>query len=102
MIELGDFIRELRIQLNSALSDPDLGPVRFELGPVEIEATVAVDRSRGGSGKVRFWVVEANADMSTSTTQTHRITVTLQPVLVAPDGSHHSMLITGKELDHER
>jgi hypothetical protein len=43
--------RELRVQLNSALSDADPCPVRFELGPVETEATVAVDRSRGASGK---------------------------------------------------
>ncbi|MEU5339799.1 trypco2 family protein [Streptomyces sp. NPDC020766] len=102
MIELSIFIKELRNQLNSALSDVNPGPVRFELGPVEIEAIVAVDQSHGATGKVNFWVVEASADVSAISTRTHRITVTLHPVLVPPDGSHHSVLITGSELDQER
>ncbi|MER6132190.1 trypco2 family protein [Streptomyces sp. NPDC001815] len=102
MIELSDFIRELRSQLNSVLSDADPGPVRFELGPVEIEAAVTVDRSRGAGGKVNFWVVEANADMSSIATRTHRVTVTLQPLLVTPDGDQRSVLIRGTELDQER
>lgn len=102
MIELTEVVRELRSQLNSTLSESGPGPVRFELGPVEIEAVIAVDRSGGVGGKVNFWVVEANADTSIASSRTHRITLTLQPVLVAPDGGHHSVLIAGDELDHER
>lgn len=49
MIELADMVRELRDQLNTALTSAGPGPVRFELGPVEIEATVAIDRT-GGAG----------------------------------------------------
>ncbi|MFD7608371.1 trypco2 family protein [Streptomyces mirabilis] len=102
MIELSDMIRQLRQELYAAMADGPAGPVRFELGPVEIEATVAVDREAGVGGKIGFWVVEANADGKLATSQTHRISLTLQPTLVAPDGTHRSVLITGDEADGER
>lgn len=95
-------IRELRQELNSALSGGGPGPVRFELGEVQVEATVAVGRKGGAAGKVRFWVVEAGADAQVEATGTHRISVTLQPKLVAPDGTHLSVLIGDEEADGER
>lgn len=102
MIELAEMIRELRQELNAALLDGPSGVVRFELGPVEIEATVAVGRKGGAGGKVRFWVVEAGVDGQSETSRTHRISLTLHPKLVAPDGMHHSVLISGDEADGER
>ncbi|MFD7232160.1 trypco2 family protein [Streptomyces sp. NPDC059881] len=102
MIELSDMIRQLRQELNTAMVDGPVGPIRFELGPIEIEATVAVDREAGASGKVRFWVVEAGADGKSATSQTQRINLTLQPKLVAPDGTERTVLIAGDEADGER
>ncbi|TQJ91303.1 trypco2 family protein [Streptomyces sp. SLBN-31] len=102
MIELSDLIRELRQELYAAMADGPPGPMRFELGPVEIEASVVVDREAGAGGKVRFWVIEANADAKSAASQTHRINLTLQPRLVAPDGTHRSVLITGDEAEGER
>ena len=54
MIELSDMIRELRQQLTSALADGADEAVRFEVGPVEVEATVAVSREAGADSKVRL------------------------------------------------
>ncbi|GCD99268.1 trypco2 family protein [Embleya hyalina] len=102
MIELTDMIRQLRQDLYTAMADGPVGPVRFEVGPVEIEATVAVTREAGVSGKVQFWVVEANADGKYATSKTHRINITLQPRLIVPDGSQRSVLIGGDEADGER
>lgn len=102
MIELGEMIRELRQELSSALGSGPHGPVRFELGVVEIEATVAVGRKGEAAGKVRFWVVEAGGDAAVEASRTHRISVTLQPKLVAPDGTHRSVLISGDEAEGER
>ncbi|MGV9250127.1 trypco2 family protein [Streptomyces sp. NPDC003697] len=102
MVELAELIRDLRQELTEALTGGPSGPLRFELGPVEIEATVAVGRKGGAGGKVRFWVVEANADGQVEASRTHRITLTLQPKLVAPDGAHRTVLVTGDEADGER
>jgi hypothetical protein len=90
--------RELRVQLNSALSDADPCPVRFELARWRPRRPSQSTDPAARAARVRFWVAEVNADMSTTSTRTDRITVTLPLVLVAPDGSHHSMLITGREL----
>lgn len=102
MIELSEMIRELRQELINALTDGSGGPLRFELGPVEVEATVAVGRKGGAQGKVRFWVVESAADVAMESSRTHRITLTLKPTLVAPDGVQHSALISGDEALGER
>jgi hypothetical protein len=102
LIELADMVRELRDQLHLAMSGDGSRPIRFELGPVEIEASVMVERAEGAGGKVNFWVVEANADASAVSSRAHRVTVTLQPVLVAPDGSRAKVLIAGDEEGSER
>ncbi|MDX3059629.1 hypothetical protein PV394_31600 [Streptomyces sp. NE06-03E] len=102
MVELSDMIRQLRRELNAAMSDGRDEAVRFELGPVEIEATVTVDREAGADGKVRFWVVEAGGSGKYAQARTQRITLTLQPKAVAPDGTPRTALITGAEADGER
>jgi len=51
-------IRDLRDELERAIAAGEGEQLRFELGPIELEATVAVERSDGASGKVRFWVAE--------------------------------------------
>lgn len=33
-------------------------PLQFEPGPVELEATMAVEKGGGANAKVRFWVIE--------------------------------------------
>lgn len=104
MIELSDMIRQLRDELNTALGDraEDDGGVRFELGPVEIEATVAVGREGDTNGKIRFWVVEAGGSGRNTESQTQRIKLTLQPKILTPDGTPQSALIAGGEVDGER
>ena len=103
MIELSDMIRELRQQLTDSLADGAGETVRFELGPVEIEATVAVSREAGANAKVRLWVVDAGADGKYAHAQTQRITVTLTPKLVPQDGSPpRTALIDGDEVRGER
>jgi hypothetical protein len=102
VIQLAEMVRELREQLNQVLVEAGSGPLRFELGPVEIEATVTVDRTGGAGGKVNFWVVEASGDASVNSSRAHRVTLTLQPTLVAPDGTHRHVLVSDSEVDGER
>ncbi|MHC3471554.1 trypco2 family protein [Streptomyces sp. 7R007] len=102
MIELAEVLRELRQELNSAMAGAGPGPVRFELGEVQVEATVAVGRKAGATGKVGFWVVELGADAQVEAARTHRISVTMQPKLVTPEGTHLSVLIGDHEADGER
>ncbi|MGP3983145.1 trypco2 family protein [Streptomyces sp. KR80] len=102
MIELSELIRDLRKELSAALADGTDETLRFELGPVELEATMAVDRDARADGKIRFWVVDASAGGRLAQSRTQRITLTLQPKTVGSDGIPRSALIAGEEADRER
>jgi Trypsin-co-occurring domain 2 len=99
MIELASVIKDLRGELQSAVEAGKDEPLRFELGPIELEVTVAVERTGGVNGKVSFKVVEFGADRSKGTTDTQRIKLTLTPRLAG----HRNAYISGPvELDEEQ
>jgi Trypsin-co-occurring domain 2 len=99
MIELAEVIGELRRELQQAMTAGQGEPLRFELGPVELEATVAVEKGGGGGAKVRFWVIELGGDAKASQASTQRIRLALQPRLTS---SGEKALIAGDEAPGER
>src|SRR6478752_1562452 len=56
-IELAQVISQLREELDSARRAGQDEDLRFELGPVELELMVAVDRQPGPAARVGFWVM---------------------------------------------
>ncbi|MEU4895041.1 trypco2 family protein [Streptomyces sp. NPDC044780] len=102
MVELTEMIRELRAQLTAAAADGTGESLQFEVGPIEIEVSVAVSKEAGGSGKVRFLVVEAGADGKYARAETQRITITLQPTSPGPGGTRTATRISGAEVPEER
>lgn len=56
-VEFAQVIGQLRQELSAAMREGEGEDLRFELGPVELELTVAVSREAGPNAKVRFWVV---------------------------------------------
>ncbi|WP_194908972.1 trypco2 family protein [Catenulispora rubra] len=87
MIELASVIRDLRVELEQAVVAADGAALRFELGPIELEVSVALEREAGSGTKVRFWVVQAGADGKIGTTNTQRVKLTLTPRLAPDDRS---------------
>ncbi|MEY9842136.1 trypco2 family protein [Streptacidiphilus sp. EB103A] len=81
MIELASVIRDLREELKRAIAAASAEALRFELGPIELEVSVALERSGHAGAKVRFWVVESGVDAAVDTTATQRIKLVLQPTL---------------------
>jgi hypothetical protein len=98
MIELGEVIMELRRELQQAMNAGEGQPLRFELGPVELEATVAVEKGGGGGVKVRFWVLELGGDAKATQASTQRIKLALQPRLA----SGGKVWVLGDEVPGER
>jgi Trypsin-co-occurring domain 2 len=99
MIELAEVIGELRRELQQAMQAGEGELLRFELGPVELEATVAVEKTGGGGAKVRFWVIELGGDAKASQASTQRIKLALQPRLT---GSSAPPWVSGDEAPGER
>ncbi|NUR57572.1 MAG: hypothetical protein HOV87_02515 [Catenulispora sp.] len=81
MIELANVIKDLREELQKAIDAGREEELRFELGPIELEVSVVVDRSDGGHGKVRFWVVDMGGEHKKDTTDNQRIKLSLTPQL---------------------
>jgi hypothetical protein len=78
-VELAQVIGQLRQELSAAMREGEGEDLRFELGPVELELTIAVSKEAGPNAKVRFWVVELGADAKVASQATQRITLTLDP-----------------------
>ncbi len=68
-VELAQVISQLRQELSAAMREGEGEDLRFELGPVELELTVAVSKEAGPNAKVRFWVVELGADAKVASRQ---------------------------------
>lgn len=92
-VGLADAIRELRRELAEAMDEGQGKPVRFELGPVEMEFLLQVTKDAGGSAGVRFWVVSLGAQGNFSSGSTHRVKLALTP----RDASGESPLISDSE-----
>jgi hypothetical protein len=104
--ELASVVRQLRAELNDALTDAEGERLRFELGPVEVSLTVTVGREAAPGAKVRFWVIEAGAEAKVSREAVQEIKLVLTPVdmeaPVGPDGKASAPLITGSAVEGER
>lgn len=79
MIELCVVIRALRDQLERAVATGAGQAIQSDLGLIELEVSLALEKTREGGGKVRFWVVELGGDGKRAHTDTQRIKLTLQP-----------------------
>jgi hypothetical protein len=99
MIELSEVIRELRQEMQEAIAAGTDKPLRFELGPIELEASVAVERQGGAGAKVRFWVIELGGEAKATHASTQRIKLSLQPRLA---GSGAAPWVSGEATDRER
>ncbi|MFC8131163.1 trypco2 family protein [Streptomyces sp. NPDC057302] len=102
MIELAEMIAQLRGELAAAMAaakDPEDDALRFELGPVQLEAEFTVQRSGTADGRIRFWVVEAGASGQQAHSTTHRVTLSLEPSV---HGSGQRPWVGGDQSPRER
>ncbi|MFF8229001.1 trypco2 family protein [Streptomyces caelestis] len=99
MVELARVIRDLREELEQAIVAAEGEALRFELGPIELDLSVELERSGQAGAKVRFWVVESGADAAVRATSAQRISLTLQPTLA---GASDPLLISGRAGAHEQ
>ncbi len=82
-VQLAEFIRELRSELQAAVEAAEGQPLRFELGPVELELGLAVEKRGETTASVKFWVVGLAGGGELSHQSTQRVRLTLHPMLAA-------------------
>ena len=99
-IELAELIGTLRAELTAALEAGEGALIQFELGTVELDLVIAVDKEASPGAKVRFWVVELGSEAKISSSKMQRIRLKLDPRASGQRG--HRPLISGEEEPGER
>ncbi|MCW8096891.1 trypco2 family protein [Streptomyces tauricus] len=93
-IPLKEWLAALRAELNAAQEAAQLEPLKFELGPIELEFDVCTTREADGRSALRFWVMEAGTSVRGSSSRTQRVRLTLHPqegTLVRYPGDEESL-----------
>ncbi|GAA2397172.1 trypco2 family protein [Dactylosporangium salmoneum] len=98
-IQLADVIWQLRHELSRAMWAGENADLKFEADAVNLELTVAVERSADPGIKVKFWVLDANAGTKRATTVTQKIQLSLRPVRA--DAPGRPATISGEALPGE-
>ncbi|WP_394615957.1 trypco2 family protein [Lentzea sp. JNUCC 0626] len=98
-VELAELIGQLRSELTEAMHAGENEELRFQLGPVELELTVAVTKEAKPGAKVKFWVVELGADATVGSATTQTIKLVLDPRRRGKSGPAE---ISGAEVDGEK
>ena len=78
-VGLAEAIASLRAELYDAMVEGAGKLVQFQVGGVDLEFQAEVGREGEGSGKVRFWVVEAGASATARSSSTQTIKIHLEP-----------------------
>ncbi|GAA3794615.1 trypco2 family protein [Streptomyces phyllanthi] len=99
MVELARVIRDLREEVGQAIAAAEGEALRFELGSIELDLSVALESSGQAGAKVRFWVVESGADAAVRATSAQRVSLTLRPALAGADDPPY---VSGRAGAHER
>jgi hypothetical protein len=86
MVGLAEAIRSLRAELTQAMEEGEGQGLRFKVDPVELEFELAVTSTKGGGGGIKFWVVTAEAKLDKATATTHRIKLSLAPLMKTATG----------------
>jgi hypothetical protein len=99
-LALSEVIAQLRAELAEAMRTGENEQLRFELGPVEVELTVGVEKEAKPGAKAKFWVLELGTETRFEATSTQRIKLTLDPHHTAQPGRRP--MISGDEAPGER
>lgn len=81
MIELSEFVAQLRRELYQAILAAGDEPLRLEVDAIELELSVTAGSDRRTDGRVKLWVVgEAGFVAAAQSQQAHRLKLNLKPV----------------------
>lgn len=92
--DLASTIKQLRAELTKAMSEGQGEELLFGLGPVELELLMDIKNQTSGEGGIKFNIITLGARKVRGRTNSHKITLTLNPVDSA--GNPARIASTGK------
>jgi hypothetical protein len=79
-VGLAEAIATVRAELERAIAEGEGSALAFRAGPVEMEFQVTFTKTGSIDAGVRAWVVSAGAKGQASSSDTHRLKLSLTPV----------------------
>ncbi|MCS6813965.1 MAG: hypothetical protein NZ772_10420 [Cyanobacteria bacterium] len=79
-IGLRETLEALRKELSEAILVSEGKQVRFEVGEIELEFQIAVEKTADGKGGINVWVLELGGSASEKNVTMHRVKIPLKPV----------------------
>ena len=86
VVSLAESIGALRDELAEADRAGAASDIRFRLKPVMLTVQTVVRREGGVNGKIRWWLVEANAEGKLVSESTQTLQLQLEPFRATPTG----------------
>jgi hypothetical protein len=94
LIPLAEAIGALRKELSDAMAAGHGEALQFEVGPVELELNLVVQREAAADGKLKFkifgWGAEAGVSGKLADERSHKVKLVLTPVL---DGQAEGVVV---------
>jgi len=78
-VDLTSVIQQLRYDIEKTWWEGQQSGVALEVGTIELEVSVEVEKSKDAKFGVKFYVVDAGAGAAKATTVTQRLTIPLTP-----------------------
>jgi hypothetical protein len=94
-IGLRETLNALRVELSESILASVGEQVRFEVGEIELEFQVTVEKTSEGKGGIKFWVMELGGGAAEKNATVHRVKIPLKPVW----GRDRSPVLTGSSDD---
>jgi hypothetical protein len=79
-VGLAEAIATVRAELERAIADGERAMLAFRAGPVEMEFQVTFSKTGSTDAGVRAWVISAGAKGQVSSSDTHRLKLSLTPL----------------------
>jgi hypothetical protein len=79
-VPLAAAIGQVRRELETAIEEGKDSPVKFRVGPVELDFDVTFEGVAGVDAGVRVWVISAGAKSEARRGTSHHLKVTLTPL----------------------
>jgi len=77
---LKETLEALRIEISESILLSEGKEIRFEMGEIELEMQVVIEKSKEAKGGVKFWVVEMGGGAAAKDSITHKIKIPFKPI----------------------
>jgi hypothetical protein len=91
---LADTIEAMRRELARGVANAPHDGVVFDLGEAKLEFEVVITKDASADGGIRFGVVSFGGKAGLTDQATHRVSLTLQPLVRGSDGSLRRGLVS--------